>query len=155
MELENYRYRGARAMVLLHEHHLREFVETWREFNASGKPLPETFDSSYTSNAHLLEHILEAARDYMVWMCSKLGLPDPQIRPTPPPASIEVEADEFLAHLLEKWRTPLVDLPEEVFAAQTYASSWNVHYCIDSMLEHAVMHPIRHTFQLRELLASG
>jgi hypothetical protein len=36
-----------------------------------------------------------------------------------------------------------------------FPSRWNVHYCIDAMLEHAVMHPIRHTFQLQELLAKA
>ncbi|GGM00994.1 hypothetical protein GCM10010841_06910 [Deinococcus aerophilus] len=30
-----------------------------------------------------------------------------------------------------------------------------MHYWIDAMLEHAVMHPVRHSFQLRELLAAG
>jgi len=153
MQLENYRYRGARALVLLHEQHLREFVETWRRFQTSGLALPTTSDPAYRSNRHLLRHILEAARSYMVWMCEKLNLPDPEIRPAPSESEIEAQADEFLTHLLEKWRIPLAGLPEEVFDNPTYPSRWNVHYCIDAMLEHAVMHPIRHTFQLRELMA--
>ena len=33
-----------------------------------------------------------------------------------------------------------------------YPSQWKTRYCIDSMLEHAVMHPVRHAFQLDELL---
>ena len=33
-----------------------------------------------------------------------------------------------------------------------YPSRWQTRYCIDSMLEHAVMHPIRHAFQLEELM---
>ena len=31
-------------------------------------------------------------------------------------------------------------------------TQWQTRYCIDSMLEHAVMHAIRHAFQLDELL---
>ena len=155
MQLENYRYRGARALVLLHEQHLREFVETWRRFQTSGLALPHTSDTAYTSNRHLLRHILGAARGYMVWMCEKLNLPDPEIRQAPSESEIEAEADEFLTHLLERWRMPLAGLPEEVFHDPTFPSRWNVHYCIDAMLEHAVMHPIRHTFQLKELLGKA
>jgi hypothetical protein len=33
-----------------------------------------------------------------------------------------------------------------------YPSRWQTRYCIDAMLEHAVMHPIRHAFQLEELM---
>jgi hypothetical protein len=33
-----------------------------------------------------------------------------------------------------------------------YPSRWGTEYCIDAMLEHAVMHPIRHEFQLRNLM---
>ena len=155
MQLENYRYRGARALVLLHEQHLRQFVETWRRFQTSGVALPHTSDTAYTSNPHLPRHILGAARGYMVWMCEKLNLPDPEIRQVPSESEIETKADEFLTHLLERWRMPLAGLPEEVFHDPTFPSRWNVHYCIDAMLEHAVMHPIRHTFQLQELLAKA
>jgi hypothetical protein len=155
MPLENYRYRGARALVLLHEQHMREFLDTWRRFHTSGLSLPETSDPAYGSNQHLLRHVLGAARGYMVWMCEKLNLPDPAIRPAPNESEIEAQADEFLAHLLERYRVPLDDLPEEVFYEPTFPSRWSVHYCIDAMLEHAVMHPIRHTFQLKELLAGA
>ena len=40
----------------------------------------------------------------------------------------------------------------ELFMDKTYTSRWKVEYCIDAMLEHAVMHPIRHEFQLSNLL---
>jgi hypothetical protein len=54
-----------------------------------------------------------------------------------------------LEHVLERWRAPLID---DVLETPEYPSRWKPRYCIDSMLEHAVMHPIRHTFQLNELL---
>nr|MDA3860613.1 hypothetical protein [Melioribacteraceae bacterium] len=94
------------------------------------------------------------ARGYMVWMCNKLELPDPEIKPAPEAAKIENEADEYLISLLEKWRTPLSELTEEVFHTPTFKSNWNVDYCIDAMLEHAVMHPIRHEFQLKNTQTS-
>ena len=138
-------------MVLLHERHMREFLAVWRQFRESGVALPKTEDRDYQSPARLLRHVLGAAYGYMSWMCDKLNLPDPQIRKPPEEAVIEAEADAYLAHLLERWRLPLAEVPEDSFG-RVYESRWGVLYCIDSMLEHAVMHPIRHTFQLSELM---
>ena len=42
----------------------------------------------------------------------------------------------------------MADVPGKRFN-ETYASAWGVDYCIDAMLEHAVMHPLRHTAQLK------
>jgi RimJ/RimL family protein N-acetyltransferase len=39
-----YRYRGARVMVALHEEHMRRFLETWRLAKASGASLPKVDD---------------------------------------------------------------------------------------------------------------
>lgn len=147
-----FQYRGARAMVILHERHMREFLPVWRSFARAGAPLPETDDSDYVSSQALLRHVLRAARGYMTWMCEKLQLPDPGIRAVPELDQIGAEADAYLEHLLQQWRAPLRDVPEERFGDATYESRWGIQYCIDSMLEHAVMHPIRHTFQLGEIL---
>lgn len=150
--LINYQYRGARACVLLHEKHLRDCLTVWKQAKATNIKLPETSDDSYESLETLLEHILDAAGSYMIWMCKQLGLPDPEIKPTPAITTIEAEADIYLEHVLERWRLPLVNVPEKEFEPKTYPSNWGTPYCIDAMLEHAVMHPIRHEFQLRELM---
>lgn len=154
MELA-YEHRGARALVILHERALREFVEDWRQFKATGRSLPATTDPSYASAEALLCHVLGAARAYMVWCCKSLELSDPAIRPAPEESTVAAEAESYLEHLLEGWREPLVDLTERVSDRSTHESSWGVPYCIDAMLEHAVMHPIRHSFQLRELTADA
>ena len=153
--LPTYSYRGARALVLLHEQQLRKFLETWRQAKALGVSLPKTDDSDYQSMETLLRHILRAARGYMSWMCEKLELPDPEIMPTPEANEIEEQADHYLEHLLDHWRTPLAAVTEERFHTPEYQARWKVAYCIDAMLEHAVMHPIRHQFQLAELMRSG
>lgn len=150
--LPPYNYRGARACVILHETHLREFIAVWKAAKSSGQvKLPQTGDPSYTSFDHLVQHVLRASRGYIVWCCEKLGLPDPGIPPTPEPEEIEPLVDEYLAVLLNKWRSPLAEVPESRFD-EVYKSRWKVDYCIDAILEHAVMHPIRHAFQLRELM---
>ena len=154
-EMPEYQYRGARALVLLHERKLQRFYETWLDARENGVKLPETKDPDYASLDTLLRHVLRAARGYMTWMCEKLELPDPGIEPTPEVDRIAGEAELYLEHLLEKWRAPLAEVPEERFLNATYLSRWNTQYCIDSMLEHAVVHPMRHRFQLKELLASA
>lgn len=46
-----------------------------------------------------------------------------------------------------------MNVEEETFYYPEYPSNGGTHpHCIDIMLQHAVMHPIRHDFQLRELL---
>lgn len=149
----DHRYPGARALVELHELHLRSFLETWRRARAADVTLPETDDPDYASLPTLLRHVLGAAAGYMRWICQQLDLPDPGLNPSPPSESIEQSADEYLEHVLDRWRSPLVDVPPESFDRPTYPSTWKIDYCIDAMLEHAVMHPIRHQFQLKNLIA--
>ncbi len=139
-------------MVLLHEKHLRQCLGIWKEAKTANIKLPQTVDEDYQSLEALLEHILRAARGYMVWMCQKLDLPDPEIKLPPDVVTIEAGADGYLEHVLERWRPPLAHVEEAKFESVTYLSNWGTPYCIDAMLEHAVMHPVRHEFQLRELL---
>ena len=147
-----YRSRAVRALVQLHEEHLRRFVQTWKMAMARSVTLPATGDPAYASLETLGRHVLSAAGSYMIWMCQVLGLPDPGIRSAPPAAAIAREADDYMEHVLDHWRAPLKDLPDEKLETPEYPSRWNTRYSIDSMLEHAVMHPIRHSFQLNELL---
>jgi len=147
-----YRYKGASALVKLHEIHLQSFYETWKEAKQLNIKLPDSDDPYYKSLDTLLYHLLRSARGYMIWMCDKLGLEDPQIKETPLAEMIEQKAVEQLAHLFERWRFPLADVEPELFEDKAYKSNWSVEYCVDAMLEHAVMHPIRHEFQLKNLI---
>jgi predicted nucleotidyltransferase len=151
-DLKPFKYNGARSMVIMHELHLKSFLNTWKEAKKINLPLPKTDNPDYKSLETLLYHVFRAARGYMTWMCEKLNLPDPEIKPIPKSDVIEKEADEYIAHLLEKWRIPLAEVPIDKFEHGTYTSRWGTDYCIDAMLEHAVMHPIRHEFQLKNLM---
>jgi uncharacterized damage-inducible protein DinB len=150
--LLKYKYNGARSLVLLHEKHLLSFAEIWKEAKKLNITLPTTDDKDYESLETLLFHVLRAARGYMTWICEELNLPDPEINTPPDFNEIENEADNYILHLLERWRFPLSEIKEEKFHSPTFKSRWGVEYCIDAMLEHAVMHPIRHEFQLRNLI---
>jgi hypothetical protein len=148
----SYRSRAVRALVLLHEEHLRRFLDTWKRAKAASVVLPVTDDPAYVSLDALLRHVLGAARGYMTWMCEVLTLPDPQIRVLPDAPALSAEADVYMEHVLERWRDPLMDVADDQLETPEYASRWKTLYCVDAMLEHAVMHPIRHAFQLEELM---
>uniref|UniRef100_Q021L9 DinB-like domain-containing protein n=1 Tax=Solibacter usitatus (strain Ellin6076) TaxID=234267 RepID=Q021L9_SOLUE len=149
-----YRSRAVRAMVLLHEEHLRRFVHVWRLALEYSVSLPPTNDPAYASLEALGRHVLRAAGGYMIWMCEMLALPNPEIRTAPDPSAIVRDAEDYMEHVLERWRAPLREVPDDKLETPEYPSQWRTRYCIDSMLEHAVMHPIRHAFQLNELLAA-
>lgn len=153
-DLTEYRYRGARALVLLHERELRELLPVWRRAKAAGLRLPETEDPDYASLETLLRHVLRSARGYMTWLCEKLGLPDPGIEAAPEPSRVEHEAGRWVEHLLDRWRLPLVGIEEARFN-EVYKTRWGVDMSCESMLEHAVVHPLRHRFQLEELLEAA
>ena len=148
----DYRYNGAHAMIQLLNWHLHECVEIWYEAKRRGVVLPDTDDPDYDSLEALLCHILGAAGRHLNWICEKLDLPDPGIEPVPEAPDVELKAREYVKHLTDRWQTPLVNVPKELFYNRTWPARWGPEYCIDAMLEHAVMHPIRHAFQLQNLI---
>jgi hypothetical protein len=152
---DGYRSRAVRALVLLHDEHLRRFLVVWKQAKGASIALPQTADPAYASLDTLLSHVLRAARGYMIWMCEVLELPDPEIRVPSEAAVLSAEADNYMEHVLERWRTPLLDVGDEKLETPEYPSRWQTRYCIDAMLEHAVMHPIRHAFQLEELMRAA
>ena len=115
--------------------------------------MPPTEDPDCRTLDAVLYHVLACARGYMVWICEKLDLPDPEIDPAPPLDDIADRATSYLEHVLDRWQLPLADVPGDRFDRPTHRSAWGVEYCIDAMLEHAVMHPARHELQLERQMA--
>jgi hypothetical protein len=152
VSVPSHRYNGARSLVLLHEKHLRAFVDTWKQAKALSLSLPPTRDPNVASLDAMLHHVLRAARGYMVWTCDKLDLPDPRIEATPAVDAVAAQVETYLDHLVQRWATPLAQVDADRFEKPEYESRWGTRYCIDAMLEHAVMHPIRHAFQLQNLM---
>jgi len=150
-----YAYPGAAALVALHEEHLRAFCDTWRQAAGAGTSLPSVEDPSYASLEHLLGHVLGAAAHYMTWVCEQLDLPAPDYGRSwawGPVAGADLDA--ALASVLSGWDGPLATVLEEQCEKGEYRSAWKMPYTIDSMLEHAVMHPIRHGYQLQRLMGT-
>ena len=93
-DLAAYRYRGARALVILHEQSMRDLLPVWRRAKAARIQLPPTIDPSYASLESLLHHALRASRGYLTWLCEKLNLPDRALtRPRKPRMSSRKPTD--------------------------------------------------------------
>ena len=151
-ELEDYAARSARALVLMHEGELRRFVFTWKKARDVGVVLPETEDPDYASLESLLRHVLDASRFYVTWVSEKLGLPDPDIRRLGPSPVLDATIDAQLEHLEQRWRAALQNATPADLESESWRAPWGAPFTADAMLEHAVLHPARHRFQLEELI---
>jgi hypothetical protein len=145
--------RAVRSMVELHEQELRDFLATWKRFKASGKPMPEAHgDSDYESAEKLVTHVQGAARGYMTWMLEVLGQPKADLEIVRDPALVVPRLDDYMEETLAAWRRHLAPLVDDQLGPTQYLSRWGVPFMIDQMLEHAVVHPMRHRIQLERLL---
>lgn len=76
--LPTYKYNGARSLVLLHEAHMKSFLNTWKKAKAANIKLPETDDEDYQSLETLLFHVLRASKDIWFGFAQSLTLPIPK-----------------------------------------------------------------------------
>ena len=150
-----FRSRGVLALVRLHEREMKGVLGVWKEARRRSVQLPETEDPDYASIDHVMRHVLRAARGYLVWICDVLGRPAPGIPAAPEADEVFGVVDSYLEIVLAAWREHLAWMPDEVAgSADTFKSRWGVLYTIEEMLEHAVVHPMRHRIQLEELLGA-
>ena len=147
--------RAVRSLVDLHSVELRSFMAAWKRFVASGKPMPEARgDADYESPERLVAHVQGAARSYLLWIWEVLEKPIeglPRIRDA---ALIVPRLEEFQAETLAGWEKHLAPLTDEQLAPMQYLSRWGEPHNIEQMLEHAVVHPMRHRRQLEKILES-
>ena len=152
-DIDAFRDRSVRALVLLQERELRTCLATWRRAVAWGVSLPATGEHDASPQA-AFRHVLSASGSYLRWLAQHLELGDPELAPPPSVAEVEERADDYLEHLLERWRALLRDLPRERLR-EVYPTRWGVDLVVEAMLEHAVVHPMRHTLQLEALMTPG
>lgn len=143
---------AVRNCVELHEIELTRFCETWERFLASGIPLPATDDPNYASANHLGGHVLRAARNYLTWIGDCVGRPVTDLDLDNDTVSVAGKGRTFLTEVLDGWRRHLTALEDEELDSATYRSRWDKEYSIEQMLEHAVVHPMRHRIQLERLM---
>jgi uncharacterized damage-inducible protein DinB len=142
---------AVRSCVELHEIELRRFLDAWRAFRASGTPMPATDDPSYQSYEDLAGHVLRSARNYLTWIGECVNRPVRDLDPETDRVKIAARADAFVEEVLDGWRRHLAVLEDRELAPLTYKSRWGEDYNIEQMLEHAIVHPMRHRIQLERL----
>lgn len=147
-------YAGAAAMARLHLESLHAFVDRWRAYEASGLGVPEAQRSSYGSTGQILAHVLRYSAFYLSWSCEQLGLEAPDLPESPGPADAAKGAAAFLERLEGPWRTALRDVESARFQVP-YTAPWGVSFTVESMLERAIAHPLRHRLQLDDWAAAG
>jgi hypothetical protein len=149
--IPNYTWRGARALVLIHEQSMRDLLAVWRRAKAAPVTLPASDNAAYASLDTVMQHALKAARNMLMWICEKLELPDPKVDEAPDASRMDAEAGTYIEHLLSRWRLPFAEVDAKRFEA-IHADRNGHDTSLLARFEHAVVHPQRHKFQLEELL---
>lgn len=144
---------AVRSCVELHEVELWRFYEVWERFCASDTQLPKTEDPSYASAEHLGGHVFRAARGYLTWIGEFVGRPVTDVDADTDPLSIARKGRAFADGVLAAWRRHLALLEDGEMTPVTRKSRWGEDYTIEQMLEHAVVHPMRHRIQLERLMS--
>ena len=152
--MEEFRSRAVRSLVELHEPELRAFVVTWKRFVAAARPMPEARgDAAYESPERLVSHVQGAARSYLLWIWEVLERPITGLPLTRDASLIVPRLDAFMEETLDGWRRHLAPLADDQLSPRQYLSRWGEPHTIEQMLEHAVVHPMRHRIQLERILA--
>ncbi len=144
---------AVRSCVELHEIEINRFFTTWEAFCASEVQLPKTSDPSYETPEHVGGHVLRAARNYLTWIGACVKRPAADLDPENDLVRIARKGRVFLDEVLAGWRRHLSELEDSELAPATYKSRWGEDYNIEQMLEHAVVHPMRHRIQLERLMS--
>ena len=130
---------------------MRDLLKTWHRAKAVPVSLPPSDNPAYASLDTVLHHAFKAARNMLTWICEKLELPDPAIEEVPEPALLAADPERYMEHLLARWRIPLAGADAKRLDA-IYKDRNGHDASLIARLEHAVLHPQRHRFQLDELL---
>lgn len=148
-----YKSRGVRALVVLQMREMDRLFVVWKKARRLRVKLPATRDPAYQSIDLLMRHPLRACRGYLTWLCEVLERPDPRVPDPPEPEQVAVRGAAYLKVLAAAWERHMAWMPAKTLdSPRVYTSRWGAPLSVEAMLEHAVAHPMRHRFQLEELI---
>ncbi len=151
-----FRSRAVRSLVELHEQELRSFLQVWRRFVEANLPMPEAHgDKSYESRERLAGHVLMAARGYLSQIGEWVSRPVNDVDGSQDPLDIAARAPRFSDDVLAAYRRHLAAVTAEELESQTHRTRWGDLMSVEMLLEHAVVHPMRHRIQLERILSGG
>lgn len=146
---------AVRSLTELHEVEMNRFFEVWQAFRTSGVSLPATDDPNYASADHLGGHVLRAARNYLTWIGDCVQRPVSDVDLDNEQVSVAAKGRAFLEEVLRAWRRHLALLDDRELGPAAFTSRWGENYTVEQMLEHAVVHPMRHRIQLERSMRDG
>ena len=148
-----YRSRAVRSLVELHEVEMRAFLEVWKRFAAANAPMPEAHgDESYASRERLAGHVLMAMRGYLRRIGEWIGRPVTDLDASEDPAEIMTRAAKFADEVLAAYPRYLAEITNEELEKQAHRTRWGDLMSVEMLLEHAIVHPMRHRIQLERIL---
>jgi hypothetical protein len=149
-----FKSRGVRALVLLQMSEMEELFKVWKVARRSGVKLPATRDPAYQSIDLLMRHPLRSCRGYLTWLCEVLGRPEPKVPDPPEAEKVAAQGAAYLKVLAKAWEKHMAWMPNRTLDSfRVYKSRWGAPMTVEAMFEHAAVHPMRHRFQLEELIA--
>ena len=150
-----FKSRAVRALVLLQMDELRQLFVVWRKAKRLGVKLPATKDPAYRDLDLLMRHALRASRGYLTWLCEVLDRRDPHVPDPPEAADVAKRGAAYVELLAAAWQKHMAWMTDIALdSRKVHTSRWGSPMTIEAMLEHALAHPIRHRFQLEELIAA-
>jgi uncharacterized damage-inducible protein DinB len=148
-----FRSRAVMSLVELHEREMRSFLELWKRFVAAGLPIPEAHgDETYENRDRLFGHVLMAMRGYLTRIGEWVGRPVTDVDASTDPYAIVARAPEFADEVLAAYRRHLAQVTTEELEKQVHRTRWGDLMSVEMLLEHAVVHPMRHRIQLERIL---
>ena len=148
-----FRSRAVRSLVDLHEREMRSFLQLWKRFVASDKPMPEAHgDEHYENRERLLAHVLMAARGYLTRIGEWVGRPVSDVDASTDPYEVVRRESAFIDEVLAAYRRHLAEISPEELEQQIHRTRWGELMSVENLLEHAVVHPMRHRIQLERIL---
>ena len=99
--------------------------------------------------------MVRAARNYLTWIGECVKRPVVDVDLDNDPLTVAGKGRAFMEEVLAAWRRHLVALEDRELSPEVYTSRWGEPYTVEQMLEHAVVHPMRHRIQLERLMASA
>jgi hypothetical protein len=149
-----FKSRGVRALVQLQMDEMERLFTVWKKAKRLGVKLPATRDPAYQSIDLLMRHPLRSCRGYLTWLCEVSGRPEPKVPDPPEAAKVTTQGAAYLKLLAKAWEKHMAWMPAKVLDSFTvHTSRWGAPMTVEAMFEHAVAHPMRHRFQLEELIA--
>lgn len=151
-----FKSRGVRALVLLQMNEMDQLFKVWKVAKRQGVKLPATRDPAYQSMDQLMRHPLRSCRGYLTWLCDVLGRADPKVPDPPEAEKVAAQGAAYLKVLAKAWEKHMASMPTKgLYSVTVHTSRWGAPMTVEAMLEHAVAHPMRHRFQLEELIAKA